>query len=158
MNVSDSEPAAKITGDAFEQLIARYMDVERFPFRVESIGYGAARLRLSFDERQLRPGGSIAGPVMFTLADTTLYALVMSVAGPVVQAVTTDLGIRFLSRPGRTDLIADGRLLKASGRLLVGEVTFRSEGRDTAVAHATGTFAVPRGLPEPAAKRDEAER
>lgn len=146
MQQTETARAAKITGEEFERLIARHMDIERFPFRVEAIGYGTARLRLRFEARQLRPGGSIAGPVMFTLADTTLYALVMSVAGPVVEAVTTDLGIRYLARPGRADLIADGRLLKTHGRLLVGEVTFRSEGKDDPVAHATGTYVVPRGM------------
>ncbi len=82
---------------------------------------------------------------MFTLADTALYAGVMSVAGRVPQAVTTDLAIRFLERPGKRDLLAEARMLKPRGRLAVGEVTLWSDGQDDPVAHATGTYAVPRG-------------
>lgn len=145
MSRPDLEATAKISGEAFEQLLERHMGDAGFAFRVEALGHGTARLRLAFNERQLRAGGTIAGPVMFTLADTVLYALVMSVAGPVVQAVTTDLNIRFLARPGPSDLIAVGRLIKSSGRLMVGEVTLWSDGKADAVAHATGTYVVPRG-------------
>lgn len=106
---------------------------------------GFVRLRLHFHLEQLRPGGTIAGPVMFTLADTALYAGVMSVVGLVPQAVTTDLAIRFLERPGKRDLLAEVRMLKPRGRLAVGEVTLWSEGQENPVAHATGTYAVPRG-------------
>lgn len=137
-------PPSKMTAEAFEAMIALAMHVEAFDFRVEEIEAGRARLRLRFDRRHLRPGDTIAGPVMFSLADTTFYALVMSVAGKVTAAVTSDISIRFLQRPGPTDLIAEGRLIKDNGRLMVGEVTIYSDGQDAPVAHCTGTYAVPK--------------
>jgi len=138
-----TEPA-RITAEAFEELVLRRHRRESFCCHVEDLASGFARLRLRFHPAQLRSGGTIAGPVMFTLADTALYAAVLSAAGLVQQAVTTDLSIRFLERPGPNDLTAEGRLLKRRGRLMVGEVTIWSAGHREPVAHAAGTYAVPR--------------
>ena len=44
-------------------------------------------------------------------------------------AVTTNLNINFLRKPGKGDLIADARLMKVGKRLAVGEVTIYSDGR-----------------------------
>ena len=49
--------------------------------------------------------------------------------GPVPLAVTTNLNINFLRKPGRRDLIAEARLLKLGKRLAVGEVTIRRTAR-----------------------------
>lgn len=144
----DLSLAPAVTGEQFEQMVRENMgDRPSFSFRVEELGRGHGRIRLIFHEKQLRPGGTIAGPVMFTLADTVLYALTMSVAGLVPMAVTTDLSLHFLRRPGPVDLIGVGRLLKASGRRLMGDVTLYSDGDDDPVAHATGAYALPRNTP-----------
>jgi len=133
-----------ITGAEFEALIREHMgESSQFSFRVEELRRGHCRIRLFFDEGQLRPGGTIAGPVMFTLADTVLYALTMSVAGLEPLAVTTDLNLHFLRKPGPVDLIGVGRLLKSSGRRLMGDVAIFSAGDERPVAHATGAYALP---------------
>lgn len=140
--VEDSESA--ITGAQFEQLVREHMgESSQFSFRVEDLHRGQCRIRLHFDPGQLRPGGTISGPVMFTLADTVLYALTMSVAGLQPLAVTTDLTMHFLRKPGPVDLIGVGRLLKASGRRLMGDVAIFSDGEARPVAHATGAYALP---------------
>ncbi len=120
------------------------MNIEAFDFQVERLVPGEARLRLAFDRRHLRPGGSIAGPVMFSLADTVLFALALSVDATALMSVTTDVSIRFLRRSPPADLVAEGRLIKPSGRLVVGDVTMFSDGGDDPVCHATGTYLVPR--------------
>ncbi|NND93005.1 MAG: PaaI family thioesterase [Granulosicoccus sp.] len=103
------------------------------------------RLRAVFSERFLRPGGTIAGPVMMGLADAALYALVLSRIGPVELAVTTSLSINFLRKPEPADVIAEARMLKLGKRLAVGEVTLFSErpGVGDPVAHVTGTYSIP---------------
>ena len=58
-------------------------------------------------------------------------------------AVTTNLTINFLRKPGQADLIADARLMKVGKRLAVGEVTIYSEGADEPVAHVTSTYSIP---------------
>lgn len=133
-----------ISARGFERLVRENLDLVAFDFTVEALEPGTARLRLTFDRRQLRPGGSIAGPVMFSLVDTVLYALALSVDASALTSVTTDVSIRFLRRPPPADLIAHGRLIKSAGRLVVGDVTLYSEGGDEPVCHATGTYLVPR--------------
>ena len=112
-------------------------------FSVESVGYGVARMRMAFDERNLRPGGTLSGPSMFTLADVSFYVAVLGAIGPVGLAVTTNLTINFLRKPAPHAMVADCRMLKIGKRLAVGEATLFSEGKDEPVAHATGTYSIP---------------
>ncbi len=110
---------------------------------IESIGRGTATMRLPFDRKMLRPGGTVSGPTMMALADATMYAAVLSAIGIVKLAVTTSFNINFLYRPSPADLMAEGRLMKLGKRLAVIEVTLHSEGHDEPVAHATGTYSIP---------------
>ncbi len=140
-----SRDPSKIAGPDFQRMVCNLMPVgAKFSFTVEDIARGYVRLRLHFHERQLRPGGTIAGPVMFMLADAALWAAVMSVVGEVPLAVTADMNIRFLKRPTPRDLVAECELIKTTGRLMAGTVTMFSDGDGEPVAHVTGTYAVPR--------------
>ncbi len=116
---------------------------------IDSVEAGACRVRLAYHPRHLRPGGTLSGPAMMLLADLALYVAVLSVAGRVELAVTTNLNINFLRKPDKADLIADCRLLKAGKRLCVGEVTLFSEAHDEPVAHVTGTYSIPPQASEP---------
>ena len=113
-------------------------------FDVEEIGPMRARMRLRFDDRHLRPGGPISGPSRFALSDVALYVAILAQIGKVGLAVTTNLNINFLRKPPARDLIGEARLLKLGKRLAVGEVGIRSEGEDELVAHAVGTYSIPR--------------
>lgn len=110
---------------------------------IEAVGPGTCSVRLKYDARFLRPGGTLSGPSMMELGDFALYIAVLSVVGRVELAVTTHLSINFLSKPEQADLIAECRLLKAGKRLCVGEVIIHSKGYDLPVAHITGTYSVP---------------
>jgi len=142
--------ASRITPEEFEQ-IAR----EKVPFmgqlgsRVEQLGGGTVRVRLPFHEDFLRPGGTVQGPVLMGLADLALYAIVLSLIGPVELAVTTNLNCNFLRRPLPGDIIAEGRILKLGKRLAVGEVSLYSDGDPEMVAHVTATYSIPPDHAEP---------
>jgi uncharacterized protein (TIGR00369 family) len=110
---------------------------------VEEVGPLFARVRLVYDERDLRPGGTISGPAMMGLADLALYVAILANIGPVALTVTTNLSFNFLRKPGQRDLIAECRLLKLGKRLAVGEVGLRSDGEPDIVCHATGTYSIP---------------
>ncbi|WP_406858322.1 PaaI family thioesterase [Alsobacter sp. KACC 23698] len=112
-------------------------------WHVLAIPHHGARLRMDYHPSQLRPGGTISGPAMMTLADFALYAAVLGAIGPVGLAVTTNLSINFLRKPEPRALLAECRLLKLGKRLAVGEVTITSEGSDEPVAHVTGTYSIP---------------
>jgi uncharacterized protein (TIGR00369 family) len=110
---------------------------------VESVSPKHVRLRMRVNDRHLRPGASIAGPVLMGLADMAGWALIMSNLGfDAAPSVTSNLNMNFLARPSAVDLIAEGQLLKLGKRLSVSEVRLFSEGRLEPVAHATVTYAV----------------
>jgi uncharacterized protein (TIGR00369 family) len=112
-------------------------------FHVEAVGPGTARMRMKAGERHIRPGGTLSGPSMMTLADLALYVVILAHIGPVGLAVTTNLNFNFLRKPEPRDLVAECRLLKLGARLAVGEVSLFSEGVDDPVCHATGTYSIP---------------
>lgn len=93
---------------------------------------------------ELRPGGTVSGPVMMTVADVALYVAILARIGLVPLTVTTSLSINFLRKP-RADrrILARCRLMKLGRSLAVGEVWIHSEGVDEPVAHATGTYSIP---------------
>lgn len=113
-------------------------------FLLEDIGPMRARMRLVYSPEHLRPGGTISGPSMFGLADVALYVAILAQIGRVGLAVTTNLNINFLRKPAARDLVGDARLLKLGKRLAVGEVAIYSVGDPEMVAHATGTYSIPR--------------
>lgn len=106
---------------------------------------GSVVLAHPVGDAELRPGGTVSGPVMMALADVALYVAVLAQIGLKPLAVTTNLSINFLRKP-RADrrVVARCRLMKLGRTLAVGEVWIFSEGEDEPVAHATGTYAIPR--------------
>jgi uncharacterized protein (TIGR00369 family) len=100
---------------------------------------GAVRLREG--EHVSRPGGSIAGPVQFALADVATYALILA-ARRDEAAVTVDMTINFL-RPARSlPLIAKATALRAGRRLFTAEVRITEEATGRLISHATTTYAL----------------
>ena len=134
----------RITVDEFNAIMAKEL-----PWALEvgmtayCINDSVAVLRLPFDKRMLRPGGTVSGPTMMALADATMYAVILSAIGVVKLAVTTSFNINFLHRPKPADLNAEGRILKLGKRLAVVEVTMHSDGHDAPVPHATGMYSIP---------------
>lgn len=120
---------------------------EAFPLgRTATIEYAdgkTVRVRSAYNESQLRPGGTVSGPTMMGLADTVMYALVLSAIGKVPLAVTTNLSINFLRKPEPRDLIGEGRMLKLGRALAVGDVLIRSDASEEIVAHAVVTYSIP---------------
>jgi uncharacterized protein (TIGR00369 family) len=138
-----------ITAAEFVQLVRDGMPhAAAMPYDVVALERGLARVGLSTGGDAVRPGGTIAGPVLFWLADLAMYAAVLSVVGKVPLAVTTDATVHFLrgARPGR--LLAVARVLKDGKRLVVGDVVVTQDGAgagadDAALVHAVMTYSVP---------------
>jgi len=111
---------------------------------VEEVGAGTARVRRIVGPNELRPGGTVSGPVLMGLADHAMYTALLGVIGPVALAVTTSLTISFLRKPAaETDVTAVATLLKLGRRLAVGEVRLYSGASEEPVAHATVTYSIP---------------
>jgi uncharacterized protein (TIGR00369 family) len=110
---------------------------------IESVADRGAQVRLLLSARSIRPGGTISGPAMFTLADFSIYvALIATLGESAVPAVTSNLNITFLQRPEPADVIAEARLIRLGKRLSYAEVHLRSDGGSEVIAHATATYAM----------------
>jgi uncharacterized protein (TIGR00369 family) len=112
-------------------------------YEIEEVWHGGCRLRLRYDKRALRPGGTLVGAAMMSLGDFAMYVAVLSAIGWVPLAVTTNLTINFLKKPAAGDLLAQARLIKLGKRLAVGEIAIHSDGDDDLVAHVTSTYSIP---------------
>ncbi|HIO11187.1 MAG TPA: PaaI family thioesterase, partial [Deltaproteobacteria bacterium] len=88
-----------MTADEIQKLLQR--EFPENPLIVESCENRRAKLRLEVNKTHLRPGGTVSGPTMMLLADTAMYAAILTTVGAVVLAVTTNLNINFLRKPER---------------------------------------------------------
>jgi len=119
-----------------------------FIFDIEEVDERTARLRHRVKPDDLRPGGTVSGPTMFSLADAALFIAILGAVGNEALAVTTNMNINFLNKPSAdNDLLADCRLIKVGKKLVIGEVTIYSETVDSPVAHAVGTYSIPSKTP-----------
>lgn len=116
---------------------------EDIDLKIEQVSEGFARIRVPFQEKSIRPGGTISGPVMMAAGDTAMYAAILGTLGEVAMAVTSNLNINFLQRPAQRDLIAEATILKLGKRIAFCEVGIRSEGSEELVAHVTGSYSLP---------------
>ena len=110
---------------------------------IEKTAADWVQVRLKTRPLHLRPGGTISGPTLFTLADLSLYAAINASMGRMAQAVTTNITMNFLRRATLQDLVAKGTILKAGRRLVVGDCHIFGVNDDKLVAHATLTYALP---------------
>lgn len=113
-------------------------------FVIEKVVPGALDLRLKVDpEQDIRPGGTVSGPVMFTLADVAAYLVTLAHVGPEALAVTVNATIDFMRKPAPVDLVAQARLLKLGRALSVSDMLLYSVGHEKPVARASLTYSLP---------------
>jgi acyl-coenzyme A thioesterase PaaI-like protein len=112
---------------------------------VEAVGGRAATIRHEIGVHELRPGGTVAGPVLMAVADIALYVAILGEIGIVPLTVTTSLSINFMRKPAADRAIVGVcKLMKLGKSLAVGEVSLYSEGVAEPVAHVVGTYSIPR--------------
>jgi len=114
---------------------ASYRAIEVFP--------GGCTVRLDATERHLRPGGTVSGPSLFTLADIGGYVCVLSHAGPDALSVTTNLNINFMRKAEAGPIDGHCRILKLGKSLMVFAIDIVAGADGHVVAHATGTYSIP---------------
>jgi uncharacterized protein (TIGR00369 family) len=134
--VLDAEAVNALMDKAFPQLnegTTTYTAVEVFE--------GGCTVRLNADYRHLRPGDTVSGPALFTLADIGGYVCVLSHAGPDALSVTTSLTINFVRKAGPGPIDGHCRILKLGRTLMVFDIDIVADGQT--VAHATGTYSIP---------------
>ena len=120
---------------------------EQFPQTrcvIQDVSPGGATVSHEIGPSELRPGGTVAGPVLMAIADVALYVAILGEIGIVPLAVTTSLTINFLRKPAADKTVTGVcKLMKVGKSLAVGEVSLYSEGTSEPVAHVVGTYSIP---------------
>jgi acyl-coenzyme A thioesterase PaaI-like protein len=112
---------------------------------IEAVGGGASTVRHQIGVDELRPGGTVSGPILVAIADLALYVAILGEIGIVPLIVTTNLNINFLRKPSADRAVVGVcKLMKLGKSLAVGEVALYSEGIEEPVAHVVATYAIPR--------------
>ncbi len=124
--------------ETFPQVADEFEVVDVAPMRIT--------VEKRIGEKHLRPGNTVSGPSMFTLADVSIYLAILAMVGPKALAVTTSCSIDFMRKPSaEADLVAEARLLKLGKVLAVGDVLIFSKGDAAPVARASLTYSIPKG-------------
>lgn len=98
------------------------------------------------NQDNLRPGGFVPGPTMFSIADVVLWYLVFGTVDRIEpMALTSDLSIRFLRPAHGQTLWARADLDKAGRLMMIGTVKIWVDDEpERLVATAQGTYVLPR--------------
>ncbi len=123
--------------EVFPQVVNRY--------RIVDLQQGYARVNQNITQENLRPGGTVSGPTIFSLVDIGMYILLLAHIGKEPLAVTTNCSIDFLKKPTMDEeLFADCNLLKLGKTLVVGEVLVKSSDKEALLARSSITYYRPK--------------
>jgi acyl-coenzyme A thioesterase PaaI-like protein len=112
--------------------------------RCVELGERYAIATVATGDGDIRPGGFIAGPTQFALADAALWFLVFGALGRIEEmALTSELSIRYLRPAIGTVLHARADLAAMSRRNVVGSVNVWTVDAAKPTAVAQGTYALP---------------
>ncbi len=136
--VMDGPQLRTFIEEVFPQSLDDYPSLE-----VTGVEPGKVCTRLQTDERHLRPGGTVSGPTLFSIADMGGYFCVLSHIGREALAVTTNININFMRKADPGILESEANILKLGKRLMIFEVSITQNGAENVIAHATGTYAIP---------------
>ena len=112
-------------------------------FEIAELYESGALVKMKIINDDLRPGNTVSGPSMFSLADISFYVAVLHNIGKEALAVTTGCSINFLRKPEADMLYGRARLLKTGKVLIVGDVDIIDMKQDQLVAHASMTYSRP---------------
>ncbi len=121
--------------EVFPQQTGRFRILDLAPMRLSA--------EMTVTEEDLRPGGTVSGPAMFTAADCAFYMATLAMIGREALTVTTSCAIDFMRKPPPADLRAEARILKLGRSLSVGDVLLYGQGMAAPVARASLTYAIP---------------
>lgn len=134
----DAAQANTLLAEVYPQLNA-----DLLAYEAVDVFAGGCIVRLNATERHLRPGGTVSGPSLFTLADIGGYVCVLSHAGPDALSVTTNLSINFMRKAGAGPIDGHCRILKLGRSLMVFDIDIVAGPAGQTVAHAVGTYSIP---------------
>ena len=136
--------AIRVPADEMTAFLDEVFPQVKGMFAIDRLDEDLLIMRLHASDQHLRPGGTVSGPAMFSLADVAAYVATMARIGKEALAVTTNCSIDFMRKPkAGADVLAHARVLKLGKALSVTDVLLYSEGHPDPVARATLTYSLP---------------
>lgn len=115
--------------------------VQELGLEVQAAEGGEVRLRLPFDKRLCRTGGTICGQALMAAADTAMVLAIGSQLGEFRPMTTVTLNTAFMRAVADGDVTIVARVCKPGRTLTFGEIEMiGADGR--LAAHATTTYAM----------------
>jgi uncharacterized protein (TIGR00369 family) len=131
-----------LTKKELEQVLADSTFVADYRFSVHDCGDGECTIHVPFQEKYVRPGGLVCGPVFMAAADMAMWLAIMTKLGRVEMAVTAEMKTSFLNGAKREDIYCTARTLKLGRRLIFG-VARCVNGDGTLLTHHSFTYIRP---------------
>ncbi len=131
-----------LTKQELAQVVADSSFVADYRFRVHDFGDGQCTIHVPFQEKYVRPGGLVCGPVFVAAADMAMWLAIMTKLGRVEMAVTAEMKTSFLNGAKKEDFYCTARTLKLGRRLIFGVAECVND-RGRLLTHHTLTYARP---------------
>ncbi len=139
-----SLPSPAVTAEELNTFLHQAFPGAPRGYGVEVVTDGGVRLRMPVTDANGRPGGTVSGPTMMSLADAAAWLATLSRVGIVPLAVTSNLTIHFLAKPSLdADLVAEAELLRLGARSSVTDVRITSGDEGPLVASASVGYSIP---------------
>ena len=107
----------------------------------ERVVPGEAVLRLPFDERLCREGGTICGQALMAFADTSMVIANLAANRGYRPMTTVDQTTHFM-RAATGDVLADARVVRLGRTMSFGRVTLLGAADNKPLAMVSGAFAM----------------
>ena len=116
--------------------------VQELGLSVESVGKGAAVLRMPYSARLIRVGGTLCGQALMSAADTAMVIALSGSFGEFKPVTTVSQNVTFMRPIAEQDVLVDARVIRLGKTLAFGEITLRGAKDERTAAHATTTYAI----------------
>jgi len=135
-------PDSGLTKEALQEVLAESTFVADYKFSIHDCGDGECTIFVPYQEKFVRPGGLVCGPVFMAAADVTMWLAIMTKLGRLDMAVTAEMKTSFLSGAKREAIYCTAKILKLGRRLIFGEADcVNSDGK--LLTHHTLTYIRP---------------
>lgn len=116
--------------------------VQALRLQPERVSAGEVVLRLPFDPKLCRVGGTVCGQALMSAADTAMVIAVSSQLGEFRPMTTVTLTTSFMRAVADDDVLITARVLKPGRTLTFGEIEIASARDGKVAAHVTTTYAM----------------
>ena len=116
--------------------------VQDLRLAVEHVLSDGVVLRLPFDTKLCREGGTLSGQALLAAADTAMVLAVAAANGGFRPMTTVGQTMSFQKPVSGRDVLIEARLQRLGRTMAFGEVHCRIDGNGGLAAHATSTYAL----------------